>query len=177
MILLTIYWNIFSIQRKPKISASRKLMLKVREIMNLICQPNCNVMSVSNHRRAAQIDKLHIWISSTWIFHYMSIKNCCLNSCASALIPDHNICRLIVVQSLMVAKAKEELEQEILVKEEEKQNYLAERAPPLNTSGLSLAQLQVTCTTTIAFLVIQNETTPEYSTDVHRCICNFFPCT
>lgn len=49
------------------------------------------------------------------------------------------------VQSLMVAKAKEELEQEVIVKEEEKQRYLAERAPPLNTSGLSLAQLQVTC--------------------------------
>lgn len=44
----------------------------------------------------------------------------------------------------MVAKAKEELEQEILDKEEEKEKYLAERAPPLNTSGLSLAQLQVT---------------------------------
>lgn len=43
----------------------------------------------------------------------------------------------------MVAKAKEELEQEILVKEEEKQKYLAERAPPLNTSGLNLQQLQV----------------------------------
>lgn len=49
----------------------------------------------------------------------------------------------LCVQSLMVAKAKEELEQEILVKEEEKQRYLAERAPPLNTSGLSLQQLQV----------------------------------
>lgn len=48
------------------------------------------------------------------------------------------------LQSLMVAKAKEELEQEILVKEEEKQKYLAERAPPLNTSGLNLEQLQVT---------------------------------
>lgn len=48
------------------------------------------------------------------------------------------------VQSLMVAKAKEELEQEILDKDEEKHNYLAERAPPLSTSGLSLAQLQVT---------------------------------
>lgn len=46
-------------------------------------------------------------------------------------------------QSLMVAKAKEELEQEILVKEEEKHRYLAERAPPLNMSGLSLGQLQV----------------------------------
>lgn len=43
----------------------------------------------------------------------------------------------------MVAKAKEELEQEILIKEEEKQKYLAERAPPLNTSGLNLQQLQV----------------------------------
>lgn len=44
----------------------------------------------------------------------------------------------------MVAKAKEELEQEILVKEDEKEKYLAEKAPPLNTSGLSLSQLQVT---------------------------------
>lgn len=43
----------------------------------------------------------------------------------------------------MVAKAKEELEQEILIKEDEKQKYLAERAPPLNTSGLSLEKLQV----------------------------------
>lgn len=47
------------------------------------------------------------------------------------------------LQSLMVAKAKEELEQEILIKEEEKQKYLAERAPPLNTGGLNLQQLQV----------------------------------
>ncbi len=52
-------------------------------------------------------------------------------------------CQFTSVQSLMVAKAKEELEQEILIKEEEKQKYLAERAPPLNTSGLSLTQLQV----------------------------------
>ncbi|TMS15884.1 Troponin I, slow skeletal muscle [Larimichthys crocea] len=50
-----------------------------------------------------------------------------------------------MLKSLMVAKAKEELEQEILVKEEEKQKYLSERAPPLNTSGLSLAQLQDLC--------------------------------
>lgn len=50
----------------------------------------------------------------------------------------------MVVQSLMVAKAKEELEQEVVVKEDEKHKYLAERAPPLNTSGLSLGQLQVT---------------------------------
>lgn len=42
-----------------------------------------------------------------------------------------------------MAKAKEELEQEILDKEEEKHRYLAERAPPLNMSGLSLGQLQV----------------------------------
>ncbi|KAF3696919.1 Troponin I, slow skeletal muscle Troponin I, slow-twitch isoform [Channa argus] len=52
---------------------------------------------------------------------------------------------LFGVQSLMVSKAKEELEQEILVKEEEKQKYLAEKAPPLNTIGLSLAQLQDLC--------------------------------
>uniref|UniRef100_A0A3Q0SCD1 Troponin I type 1a (skeletal, slow) n=1 Tax=Amphilophus citrinellus TaxID=61819 RepID=A0A3Q0SCD1_AMPCI len=49
------------------------------------------------------------------------------------------------IYSLMVAKAKEELEQEILDKEGEKQKYLAERAPPLNMSGLSLGQLQDLC--------------------------------
>lgn len=40
-IVVTVFWIMFSIQRKPKISASRKLMLKVREIMSLILQPNC----------------------------------------------------------------------------------------------------------------------------------------
>lgn len=44
-----------------------------------------------------------------------------------------------------MAKAKEELEQEIVIKEEEKERYLSERAPPLNTSGLTLEQLQVNC--------------------------------
>ena len=43
----------------------------------------------------------------------------------------------------MVAKAKEELEQEVLVKEDEKDKYLSERAPPLHMSGMSIHQLQV----------------------------------
>ena len=55
-----------------------------------------------------------------------------------------HICTL---QSLMVAKAKEDLEQEILDKEEEKQRYLAERVPPLKSSGLPFADLQVTAQT------------------------------
>uniref|UniRef100_A0A3Q2XDF2 Troponin I type 1a (skeletal, slow) n=1 Tax=Hippocampus comes TaxID=109280 RepID=A0A3Q2XDF2_HIPCM len=49
------------------------------------------------------------------------------------------------VRSLMVAKAKEELEQEILDKEREKHRYLAERAPSLNISHMSVAQLQDLC--------------------------------
>ncbi|XP_062419545.1 troponin I, slow skeletal muscle [Pungitius pungitius] len=53
--------------------------------------------------------------------------------------------RKLMLKSLMVAKAKEELEQEAVVKEEEKHNYLSERAPALNTSSLSLAQLQDLC--------------------------------
>ena len=72
----------------------------------------------------------------TWTFH-LACKDK-VNRCVVI------IRQFTCVQSLMVAKAKEELEQEILVKEEEKEKYLAERAPPLNTSGLSLAQLQVT---------------------------------
>uniref|UniRef100_A0A8C5HLP3 Troponin I type 1a (skeletal, slow) n=1 Tax=Gouania willdenowi TaxID=441366 RepID=A0A8C5HLP3_GOUWI len=59
--------------------------------------------------------------------------------------PKISASRKLMLKSLMVAKAKEELEQEILVKEEEKRKYLEERAPPLNTSGLSLAQLQNHC--------------------------------
>jgi troponin-1 len=43
----------------------------------------------------------------------------------------------------MVAKAKEELEQEVMVKEDEKDKYLSERAPPLQTSGMTIGQLQV----------------------------------
>lgn len=44
---------------------------------------------------------------------------------------------------MMVAKAKEELEQELVEKEEQKAKYLEENAPPLQTSGMSLAELRV----------------------------------
>lgn len=43
----------------------------------------------------------------------------------------------------MVAKAKEELEQEMEEKEEEKGKYLEEKSPPIQTSGMSLTELQV----------------------------------
>lgn len=43
-----------------------------------------------------------------------------------------------------MAKAKEELDQEVLDKEEEKQRYLTEKVPPLQTQGMSFAELQVT---------------------------------
>ncbi len=43
----------------------------------------------------------------------------------------------------MVAKAKEELEQELEEKEEQKAKYLEEKSPPIQTSGMSLAELQV----------------------------------
>lgn len=42
-----------------------------------------------------------------------------------------------------MARAKEELDQELVEKEEEKERYLAENVPPPRTSGLSLAELQV----------------------------------
>lgn len=42
-----------------------------------------------------------------------------------------------------MAKAKEEIEQEMVDKEEEKERYLAERAPALQTGGMSFAELQV----------------------------------
>lgn len=43
----------------------------------------------------------------------------------------------------MLAKAKEEWDQEIVDKQAEKERYLSERVTPLHTSGLSLSQLQV----------------------------------
>lgn len=44
-----------SVQRKSKISASRKLMLKVREIMNQMCLANYNVIHAFDHMRAAEV--------------------------------------------------------------------------------------------------------------------------
>lgn len=43
----------------------------------------------------------------------------------------------------MVAKAKEELELELEEKEEQKAKYLEEKSPPIQTSSMSLAELQV----------------------------------
>ncbi|KAJ8393570.1 hypothetical protein AAFF_G00060430 [Aldrovandia affinis] len=59
--------------------------------------------------------------------------------------PKISASRKLMLKSLMVAKAKEELEQEIVDKEEEKERYLAERAPPLRTSGMSFDELQELC--------------------------------
>uniref|UniRef100_A0AAV2LYS4 Troponin I n=1 Tax=Knipowitschia caucasica TaxID=637954 RepID=A0AAV2LYS4_KNICA len=59
--------------------------------------------------------------------------------------PKISASRKLMLKSLMVAKAKEELEQEVVEKEEEKQKYLSERAPPLNTNVLTMAQLQDLC--------------------------------
>ncbi|XP_019369355.1 PREDICTED: troponin I, slow skeletal muscle isoform X1 [Gavialis gangeticus] len=50
-----------------------------------------------------------------------------------------------MMQSLMLAKAKEEWDQEQVDKLSEKDRYLAERITPLSTSGLSLSQLQDLC--------------------------------
>uniref|UniRef100_A0A8D2JBT8 Troponin I1, slow skeletal type n=1 Tax=Varanus komodoensis TaxID=61221 RepID=A0A8D2JBT8_VARKO len=53
--------------------------------------------------------------------------------------------RKLLLKSLMLAKAKEEWEQEQVDKQGEKERYLAERITPLHTSGLSYAQLQDLC--------------------------------
>ncbi|XP_070758442.1 troponin I type 1b (skeletal, slow) isoform X1 [Enoplosus armatus] len=53
--------------------------------------------------------------------------------------------RKLMLKSLMVAKAKEELEQEMEEKEEQKEKYLEEKSPPIQTSGMSLAELQTLC--------------------------------
>ncbi|XP_059396385.1 troponin I, slow skeletal muscle-like [Carassius carassius] len=53
--------------------------------------------------------------------------------------------RKLMLKSLMVAKAKEELDQEMLDREEEKQGYLMEKIPPLKTQGMSFTELQELC--------------------------------
>ncbi|OWK56497.1 Troponin I, slow skeletal muscle [Lonchura striata] len=53
--------------------------------------------------------------------------------------------RKLLLKSLMLAKAKEEWDQEIVDKQAEKERYLSERVTPLRTSGLSLSQLQDLC--------------------------------
>lgn len=53
------------------------------------------------------------------------------------------LCCVWPFKSLMVAKAKEELEQELEEKEEQKAKYLEEKTPPIQTSGVSFAELQV----------------------------------
>lgn len=49
----------------------------------------------------------------------------------------------VIWKSLMVAKAKEELEQEMEEKEAQKEKYLEEKAPPIQISCMSIAELQV----------------------------------
>ncbi|XP_030910479.1 troponin I, slow skeletal muscle isoform X1 [Melopsittacus undulatus] len=53
--------------------------------------------------------------------------------------------RKLLLKSLMLAKAKEEWDQEIVDKQAEKERYLSERITPLRTTGLSLSQLQDLC--------------------------------
>ncbi|XP_051931280.1 troponin I type 1b (skeletal, slow) [Hippocampus zosterae] len=50
-----------------------------------------------------------------------------------------------MLKSLMVAKAKEDLEQELVEKEKQKEKYLEEKAPPLNINSMSLKELQKLC--------------------------------
>ncbi|XP_041954247.1 troponin I, slow skeletal muscle isoform X1 [Alosa sapidissima] len=71
--------------------------------------------------------------------------------------PKISASRKLMLKSLLVAKAKEELEQEILDKEEEKQRYLAERVPPLKTSGISFADLQKLCEELHSKIIVVDE--------------------
>ncbi|XP_069547223.1 troponin I, slow skeletal muscle-like [Brachyistius frenatus] len=53
--------------------------------------------------------------------------------------------RKLMLKSMMVARAKEELEQEMVEKEEQKENYLEDKAPPMQTSSMYLSELQTLC--------------------------------
>lgn len=97
-----------SLQRKSKISASRKLMLKVSP-------------QLGEHRHRCSPES----VRRTTADHSVVLTLC------------------VLFQSLMVAKAKEELEQEMEEKEEQKAKYLEEKAPPIHTSGMSMTDLKV----------------------------------
>ncbi|XP_061687249.1 troponin I, slow skeletal muscle-like [Syngnathoides biaculeatus] len=53
--------------------------------------------------------------------------------------------RKLMLKSLMVAKAKEDLERELAEKEEQKAKYLEEKAPVLNINSMSSEELQKLC--------------------------------
>ncbi|XP_059806465.1 troponin I, slow skeletal muscle-like [Hypanus sabinus] len=50
-----------------------------------------------------------------------------------------------MLKSLLLAKAKEALEQEMMDRDEEKERFLGERVPPVKIAGLSFSQLQELC--------------------------------
>uniref|UniRef100_G3NN17 Troponin I type 1b (skeletal, slow) n=1 Tax=Gasterosteus aculeatus aculeatus TaxID=481459 RepID=G3NN17_GASAC len=53
--------------------------------------------------------------------------------------------RKLMLKSLLLARAKEELEQEMEKKEEQKANYLDEKTPPIEIAGMSLDDLKALC--------------------------------
>uniref|UniRef100_A0A3Q2PRQ3 Troponin I type 1b (skeletal, slow) n=1 Tax=Fundulus heteroclitus TaxID=8078 RepID=A0A3Q2PRQ3_FUNHE len=53
--------------------------------------------------------------------------------------------RKLMLKSMMVVRAKEELEQEMEEKEEQKTKYLEEKVPPVQVTGLSQAELKALC--------------------------------
>ncbi|XP_061741279.1 troponin I, slow skeletal muscle-like isoform X2 [Nerophis ophidion] len=53
--------------------------------------------------------------------------------------------RKLMLKSLMVARAKEHLEQEMVDKEEQKKSYLDEKAPVLEINSMNLEELQRLC--------------------------------
>ncbi|XP_020387598.1 troponin I, slow skeletal muscle [Rhincodon typus] len=53
--------------------------------------------------------------------------------------------RKLLLKSLLLAKAAEELAQETAEKNEEKERFLGERVPPVRIAGLSSTQLQELC--------------------------------
>lgn len=72
-----------------------------------------------------------------------SYRHCVSGSGEPGACSVHTSAISLCSQSLMLAKAKEEWDQEIVDKQAEKERYLSERVTPLHTSGLSLSQLQV----------------------------------
>lgn len=53
--------------------------------------------------------------------------------------------RKLMLKSMLLAKANEALEQEMMERDDEKERFLGERVPPVKIAGLSFSQLQELC--------------------------------
>lgn len=77
--------------------------------------------------------------------HVNSVTKCTLSSQREIISAIHHStpCSFLHIKILLLARAMEELEAEKAAREEAKVHYLGEKLPPLQLTGLTLDDLQV----------------------------------